>query len=235
MTSSEPLLRARNLHKWFEQGSERLHVLDDVSLSVEPGEMLGIVGVSGAGKSTLLHILGTLERPSAGEVAYRGDSVYQRDEIELMRFRNEHIGFIFQLHYLLPDFTVVENIMLPALIGGTQKSVSRRRATELAQRVGLAERLPHRPGELSGGEQQRVAIARALINQPALILADEPTGDLDSQTGEAICELLSDFNRETGQTFIVVTHNRELTAMMDRVVVLRDGKLLPEKEDLIHV
>lgn len=225
MTDSEPLLEVRNLQKWFQQGSAKIHVLRGIDLTVRQGEMLGVVGSSGTGKSTLLHILGTLEQPSGGEVCFRGKSMFRQSPAELMRFRNQRIGFIFQLHYLLPEFSVVENIMMPALIGRTPAAAARRQAEELAELVGLTDRLRHRSGELSGGEQQRVAIARALINRPDLILADEPTGDLDSTTGAAIGELLRTLNRTNGQTFIVVTHNHQLADIMDRVIELRDGRL----------
>ncbi|MBI3090567.1 MAG: ABC transporter ATP-binding protein [Candidatus Tectomicrobia bacterium] len=212
-----------------------LPVLRDINLVVQAGEMLGITGSSGAGKSTLLHILGTLERPSGGNLTFHGASLLDRSNGELTELRNRHLGFIFQLHYLLPEFTVLENIMMPALIGRAVATQARRTAAEVAEYVGLSQRLRHRAGELSGGEQQRVAIARALMNRPELVLADEPTGDLDSTTGGAICELLRRFNRQFGQTFIVVTHNHQLAASLDRVVELKDGRLVTDGEDCKHV
>lgn len=185
--------------------------------------MLGIVGASGAGKSTLLHLMGALERPTEGDILFGDLSVFQMDDKGMAHFRNQKIGFIFQFHHLLPEFSALENTMMPALIQRRTKEEARRKAIEILKEVGLAERLNHKPGELSGGEQQRVAVSRALMNDPEVILADEPTGNLDQKTGEAIYELLRRLNRERGKTLVVVTHSQDLAQKMDRVVRLVDG------------
>lgn len=230
MTERDPLIQARDLYKAFVSGEGELGVLKGVDLDVQAGEMLGIMGASGAGKSTLLHLLGTLERPTRGRVLFESEEVFRLPERELAEFRNRNIGFIFQLYYLLPEFTVLENTAMPALIGGRPMKEVAASAKELLAELGLAERLDHRPMELSGGEQQRVAIARALINRPRVVLADEPTGNLDSQTGEAIYKLLRRLNIEREQTFVIATHNRGLAEKMDRVLHLVDGKMsqIPE-------
>jgi lipoprotein-releasing system ATP-binding protein len=202
-----------------------LDVLKGIGLEVRAGEMLGIVGASGAGKSTLLYVLGALEKPSRGSVLFDNIDVFGLPERELAEFRNRNIGFIFQLYHLLPEFTVLENSVMPALIEGAAVDDARATAKELLSELGLAERLNHQPGELSGGEQQRVAIARALVNRPRVVLADEPTGNLDSQTGETIYRLLRNLNSVRGQTIVVVTHNYELAKKMDRVLHLVDGRV----------
>lgn len=187
--------------------------------------MLSIVGPSGAGKSTLLHLLGTLDRPTAGRIEYFGEDVTSYSSSKLAAFRNQTIGFVFQFHHLLPEFTAIENAMMPGLIRGQTPAEVRGRATALLEEVGLGHRLSHRPGELSGGEQQRVALARALLMQPKLILADEPTGNLDSTTSDAIHALFFELNRSRGTTFLIVTHSRELADSMPRVVRMRDGNV----------
>ena len=222
---SEALLTARGLTKSFPQGRGRLEVLKGVEFSVAPGERVAVVGPSGAGKSTLLHILGALDRPTEGQVLFRGEEVFLRPEPDLARFRNGHVGFVFQFHHLLPEFTARENVGMPLRIAGKGAREAAKRAGELLDAVGLSERTEHRPGELSGGEQQRVALARALALSPELLLADEPTGNLDHRTGEAIHRLLLDLNRRTGVTLVVVTHNLELARSMDRTITLEDGRI----------
>ena len=202
---------------------QKIEVLKGLNLDVHQGEMLAIVGASGAGKSTLLHLIGTLERPTKGKIFFDGQDVFQMDDNDLAHFRNRKIGFIFQFHHLLPEFSALENTMMPALIQRKSKEEARKKATEILKEVGLEKRLNHKPGELSGGEQQRVAVSRALMNDPEIILADEPTGNLDQKTGETIYELLHRLNRGKGKTFVVVTHSQDLAGKMDRVVKLVDG------------
>lgn len=227
---SEVILEAVGLHKSFPQGRGRLEVLKGIDLSVRRGECVAVVGPSGAGKSTLLHILGALDRPTEGRVLFQGEEIFGRPEPALAQFRNRHVGFVFQFHHLLPEFTARENVAMPLRIAGEGAGEAAARADELLEAVGLAERVEHRPGELSGGEQQRVALARALAARPALLLADEPTGNLDHQTGDAIHRLLRDWNRRSEVTLVVVTHNRELAEAMDRIVTLSDGHVLAEGE-----
>ncbi|MBI5016728.1 MAG: ABC transporter ATP-binding protein [Deltaproteobacteria bacterium] len=224
------ILEAVGLHKSFPQGRGRLEVLKGIDLSVRRGECVAVVGPSGAGKSTLLHILGALDRPTEGRVLFQGEEIFGRPEPALAQFRNRHVGFVFQFHHLLPEFTARENVAMPLRIAGEGAGEAAARADELLEAVGLAERVEHRPGELSGGEQQRVALARALAARPALLLADEPTGNLDHQTGDAIHRLLRDWNRRSEVTLVVVTHNRELAEAMDRIVTLSDGHVLAEGE-----
>jgi lipoprotein-releasing system ATP-binding protein len=218
-------LRVRGLRKAFALGAERLEVLKGIDLEVARGEFVAVVGPSGAGKSTLLHLLGALERPSAGEIFYGEVALANLSEESLARFRNQTVGFVFQFHHLLPEFTALENAMLPLLIGRRTAAEARGEAAAILQAVGLAERLRHTPSELSGGEQQRVAIARALAPGPAVLLADEPTGNLDSKTGEGVFELLRQLNRERELTVIMVTHNEALSRRADRVVHMEDGRL----------
>jgi lipoprotein-releasing system ATP-binding protein len=225
----EVLLESQEVQKSFAQGQGRLQVLTGVSLRVEAGECVAVVGPSGAGKSTLLHILGALDRPTGGRVLFRGEEVFQRPEPELARFRNRHVGFVFQFHHLLPEFTALENVAMPIRIAGRSPGEASNRAGDLLCAVGLGERLKHRPGELSGGEQQRVALARALALEPELLLADEPTGNLDHVTGDAIHALLLDWNRRVGTTLVVVTHNRELARAMDRTITLVDGRVTADE------
>ncbi len=202
-----------------------MEVLKGIDLTVAAGEMLAIEGASGAGKSTLLHILGALDRPTGGSVLFAGRDLFQESDADLAVFRNRHIGFVFQFHHLLPEFTAVENVMLPGLIQGIKQKEISRRAEKILTDLGLGERLQHKPGELSGGEQQRVAVARALILGPRAILADEPTGNLDTKTGEEVHNLLVRINREQGITIIVVTHNPALAGRMTRRILLVDGKV----------
>jgi len=219
------LIALRNLSKEYVDGPRVVRVLSGLDLEIEKGERVAIVGESGVGKSTLLHILGTLDRPTGGEVWFDGENLTSKSDRDLANFRNREIGFIFQFHHLLPDFTALENVMMPALIAGTPPETARRRATNLLTRVGLEERLDHRPGELSGGEQQRVAVARALTQEPRAILADEPTGNLDPVTGEGVQELLLELNREHDITLVIVTHSVTLAGAMDRTLRLSAGRI----------
>lgn len=221
--SAEPIIVARDLHRSFTLGNGRIDVLRGVSLDIQPGESVFLVGASGAGKTTLLYTLAGLERPESGTVVFEGRQLYKSGESSQARHRNERIGFVFQGYFLLPELTALENTLLPTMIG---KHASEERAIHALERVGLKDRLHHLPAELSGGEQQRVAIARALINDPAVVFADEPTGNLDSQTGESIVGLLMDLVHETGKTLIVVTHDPKLAARGDRRLEMRDGLLV---------
>ncbi|GIW44391.1 MAG: lipoprotein-releasing system ATP-binding protein LolD [Candidatus Binatia bacterium] len=223
---SEWLIRAEGLCKVYGDG-HAITVLDHLDLEVREREVLAIVGQSGVGKSTLLHILGTLDVPSAGRVWFQGKDLFALDEVQQAEFRNREIGFVFQFHHLLPDFDAVENVMMPALVGGMRRSQARVRAQELLARVGLADRMDHRPGQLSGGELQRVAIARALVLSPKAILADEPTGNLDPETAAEVHDLLLELNRERGTTLVLVTHNEALARLAHRVLRLHHGKLHP--------
>ena len=221
------LLSVRDLHKSFNEGDEEIHILRGLDLELETGERLAIVGQSGVGKSTLLHILGTLDRPTKGEILYRGQELPLDDEAELSQFRNREIGFVFQFHYLLPDFTALENVMFPALIRGMGAERARAEAEKLLDLVGLKNRMSHRPGKLSGGEQQRVAVARSVVLEPKLILADEPTGSLDLRIGEEVQELLFHLNEKNGVSLVIATHNREFAQKIGRQAELRDGRLNP--------
>ena len=215
----------RRLCKNFQSGTETLHILAGVDLQVGKGEMLAIVGASGVGKSTFLHIVGGLEKPTSGTVLYGELDVYSLSPERIARFRNERVGFIFQFHHLLPEFSALENVMLPALISNMDRGKAAGIAGDLLEEVGLGARMHHRPGELSGGEQQRVAVARALALRPDVVLADEPTGNLDTHTGEAVHGLLKKLNREKGITFIIVTHNDHLACQADRVLRMSEGNL----------
>jgi len=223
--TADAVVSVRNLHRTFRSGEEELNVLRGVSLEVARGELVGIVGASGAGKSTLLHLVGGLDRPTRGEVVIKGTNILALPDGELARFRNRHIGLIFQFHHLLPEFTALENAMMPAIIQGLEKREAGERAEELLREVGLADRMRHRPGELSGGECQRVAVARALVNSPEVILADEPTGNLDSKNSARVHELLKRLNAARDRTFVIVTHDEELAATLDRFVYLKDGQI----------
>ncbi len=219
------MIKVSKLNKTFIKDGSRIEVLKDLDLEVAKGDSLSIVGVSGAGKSTLIHILGTLDRPTSGEVLIGGNNVFAWDPLKLAAFRNKMIGFVFQFHHLLPEFTSLENAMMPALISGMSSRKARERAQEVLRGVGLADRMTHKPGELSGGEQQRVAVARALVMEPEMILADEPTGNLDTDTGKKIEDILLSLNSEKGITLIVVTHNQLLAQRMSRSIGLQDGRI----------
>ncbi len=217
------------LTKVFGSGPNSIELFDNLELVIRSGERIAIVGASGAGKSTLLNILGTLERPTSGRVLYGGQDVFLWGEKDLANFRNRTIGFVFQFHYLLPEFNALENVMMPGLIAGLPRGEAASQAEDLLGRLGLSARLKHRIGELSGGEQQRVSVARALLLRPRLFLADEPSGNLDSRTGRTLHELLVSLNEELGLTMVIVTHNRELASMMHRVLLLKDGHLKGER------
>ena len=221
----ETLIRIADLHKSYYDGESELPVLQGVSLEIYMSELLAIVGASGVGKSTLLHIIGTLDRPTAGSVLYDEQDVFTLSDTEIARFRNKEIGFVFQFHHLLPEFTALENVAMGALITSSNNKSVYKEAESLLDYVGLSERLSHYPSQLSGGERQRVAIARSLINQPKVVLADEPTGNLDRRSSDAVLELLWDLNAKSGQTFVIVTHNQELAQQVDRVIQLVDGKV----------
>ncbi|HMQ63845.1 MAG TPA: ABC transporter ATP-binding protein [Flavilitoribacter sp.] len=215
------MIQARNIHKSYG----RLEVLKGVDLSVEKGEIVTIMGKSGAGKSTLLHILGTLDRADSGSLAFNGTEVSRFDNAGLASFRNRNIGFVFQFHHLLPEFTSLENVVIPALISNNKENEARKKAESLLEYLGLKDRLTHKPGQLSGGEQQRVAVARSLINNPAVVFADEPTGNLDSGSSQELHQLILQLRKDLQQTFIIVTHNQELAQLSDRVLVMEDGRL----------
>ncbi len=224
--ASEPVVSIRGLHKKFLHMGRDLAVLNGIDLDIQAGEVLAIVGKSGAGKSTLLHCIGTLDVPSAGTIRLVGQELTGLASAKLAEIRNRTIGFVFQFHHLLPEFNALENVMMPGLIQGRKRSELVERARTLLEEVGLSDRATHRPGELSGGEQQRVALARALVLEPKLILADEPTGNLDTQTSEAIHELFFNSSRRHGTTIIVVTHNVAFAESMPRMVTMQDGRIL---------
>ncbi|HHE6471407.1 TPA: lipoprotein-releasing ABC transporter ATP-binding protein LolD [Providencia rettgeri] len=223
--NKQPLLVCENLSKTYQEGTLSTQVLKNVSFSMGLGEMMAIVGSSGSGKSTLLHLLGGLDTPSEGNVIFRDQHINQLSSDERAAIRNKDLGFIYQFHHLLPDFTALENVAMPLLIGGIAKETAFSKATEMLEAVGLAHRAGHRPSELSGGERQRVAIARALVNEPALVLADEPTGNLDLRNADAIFELLGELNRTQRTAFLVVTHDMTLARRLSRQLEMRDGHL----------
>jgi len=222
---SEVLLEAVGVGRSFRTGDGQIEVLKRVDLAIHTRERMAIVGASGVGKSTLLHILGTLDHPSSGQVLFRGEDLSQRDRRELARFRNQSLGFIFQFHHLLPEFDALENVMMPGLLGGRSQAEMRPKAERLLEEVGLEHRIRHPVGKLSGGERQRVAVARALVLEPAVLLADEPTGNLDPKTGDQVMELLLEMNRTHGTALVVVTHSPELATRLGRRTVLVDGYL----------
>ena len=224
---SPMILKACNISKSYAHGDGRVEVLRDVDLSVSRGEVLAIVGPSGAGKSTLLHIIGGLDSPSNGVVYIKGEEIYKLNDRDLSGFRNRNIGFVFQFYHLLPEFTAMENVLLPLMVKEKKGSPKRflKEAEDILGQVGLSHRLTHKPSELSGGEQQRVAIARALINQPEIIFCDEPTGNLNTESGQEIIDLLLDLNKKNHQTFVIVTHDEEVAKRADRIVYMKDGIL----------
>jgi lipoprotein-releasing system ATP-binding protein len=215
------MLLAEGIHKSFGE----LKVLKGIDLSVNDKEIVSIVGSSGAGKSTLLHILGTLDKPDSGNISYDEKPVTELNEEALAAFRNKTIGFVFQFHHLLPEFTALENVCIPAFIGGTPRKEAEEQARKILEMMGLSDRVTHKPSALSGGEQQRVAVARALINHPRIVLADEPSGNLDSAAAKELHQLFFRLRDEIGQTFIIVTHNQELAKMADRMITMKDGKI----------
>ncbi|MDX2021718.1 MAG: ABC transporter ATP-binding protein [Deltaproteobacteria bacterium] len=230
-SSTSPLVRANggvhvrtvDVRKAFKHGERQLEVLRGINFELRSGEIAAVVGASGVGKSTLLHLLGTLDLPTSGQVIFDGEDVTKLSHTKLADFRNQHVGFVFQFHHLLPEFTALENAMMPGLIKRLPRNQCEARATEILTRVGLAQRLTHRPGELSGGEQQRVALARALFLKPRLLLADEPTGNLDTRTSREMHQMFFDLNQELGMTILLVTHNDELAAQVPRRLKMVDG------------
>ena len=224
MEQNEVILEGIDIYKSFQTGSEKLDVLRGVNLRIYRGEMVAVVGASGVGKSTLLHILGALDRPNKGKVSLNSTDIFSLDERELAHFRNRTIGFVFQFHHLLPEFTALENVIMPKLIAGEEMDEVKEKGEELLTEVGLMERKDHRPGELSGGEQQRVAVARALINDPHILVADEPSGNLDKDNKENLHQLLTQLNRKRNQSIVLATHNQELAQRAKRIYRLKDGK-----------
>jgi lipoprotein-releasing system ATP-binding protein len=220
-------LTATDINKTYQVGTERLHVLRDLNLAIEQGEMVAVVGASGVGKSTLLHLLGGLDRMDSGSVSVGDRNIAQLSDAELVSFRNKHIGFVFQFHHLLPEFNALENAEMPLRIARVSTAEARARAGAVLQRLGLGDRLTHRPTMLSGGEQQRVAVARALVTAPLVLLADEPTGDLDEKTADSLHDLLREIHRERSLTSVIATHNLRLAASCDRILRLEGGRLNP--------
>lgn len=231
-TEQKCLIEAVNVDKSYSTLSEVIHVLDQTNLQVLQGEVLGIVGASGVGKSTLLHVLGGLDKPLTGSVLFQGKDIYKQSNSYLENFRNVHVGFVFQFFNLLPDFSALENTMFPALIRNQDRRLAKERAEYLLCEVGMKDRMHHKPGELSGGEGQRVALARGLINQPDLLLADEPTGNLDYHASDQLIELIRKLNQEFNQTFVIVTHSQRVAGKLDRVMELVDGKVGPTSQNL---
>ncbi len=227
MSDRDTILKGVDIHRSFPTGAGILHVLKGVDIIVKKGEMVTVIGASGVGKSTLLHILGALDRPTKGRVNLNSTDVFSLNDRELAHFRNSTIGFVFQFHHLLPEFSALENVMMPKFIRGEEESSIRKKALDILSEVGLLERAGHKPGELSGGEQQRVAVARALINDPQVVIADEPWGNLDEATGEELYNLMALLNQEKGQTFIIATHNQLLAQRAHRIIALIDGKAVP--------
>ena len=222
---SSNLLEIRDLRKTYDSGPNRLEVLKGIDLDLAAGTTTALVGASGAGKSTLLHLLGALDRPTSGTVCFQGENIFNKSDRQLADFRNRSIGFVFQFHHLLPEFTALENVMMPALIGRIPRQKALETARALLDDVGLGQRMTHRPGELSGGEQQRVAIARALALEPTLLLADEPTGNLDMKTSGGIHAMLTELQQKRGLTLVIVTHNEQLAAAMGSTIHLLDGRV----------
>ncbi len=222
----EAILEMRNVSKIYFKEKKHIEALRGVNLNIEKSDFITILGPSGAGKSTLLHILGALDKPTEGEVIFENNRLGDMDEESISILRNRRIGFIFQFHHLLPEFTALENVMMPGFIGRNSRDEVLKNATKILKDVGLENRLNHYPGELSGGEEQRVAVARALINKPSVLLADEPTGDVDSENGEKILGILSKYNKEMGLTLVVVTHNKEIARLGTRAVNIEDGKII---------
>jgi len=222
------LLNARNIQKSYQDGEQNITILNGVDLDVYETEMLAILGASGSGKSTLLHILGTLDSPTTGIVMFKDMDLVSLKPKQQAKFRNSELGFVYQFHHLLPEFNALENVAMPRLIAGMSKKVAHQEAEQLLQRVGLAHRLQHKPSQLSGGERQRVAIARALVNKPSIIMADEPSGNLDNQSSKEILALLKDINKTDGTTFVVVTHDHSMADQMDRTLTLVNGKFVQQ-------
>lgn len=231
MRNDDIVLEGVDIHKSFQTGVETLHVLKGVDIGIRRGEIVSVVGASGVGKSTLLHILGALDRPTKGRVRLNSTDVFALSDKRLAHFRNKTIGFVFQFHHLLPEFSALENVMMPRIIAGEERGSIKEKAEGLLSEVGLADRVHHKPGELSGGEQQRVAVARALINEPQIVIADEPSGNLDKTTGEEIHNLISELNQKKGQSFIIATHNHLLAQRAHRIITLVEGKAMPGSKE----
>ncbi|RBW50252.1 lipoprotein-releasing ABC transporter ATP-binding protein LolD [Marinobacter sp. F3R11] len=228
MTDDSLVIDCRQVTRTYTQGPEKLTIFSDISLEVTAGETVAIVGSSGAGKTTLLNLLGGLDKPSSGHISICGKDIHRLSEAGRARFRNRHLGFVYQFHHLLPEFTALENVMMPCVLGGMGVSGARSRAQTILQKVGLAERLAHKPGELSGGERQRVAIARALVNEPDCVLMDEPTGNLDEHTGEGVRDLIESLRNQLGIAFVMVTHDMKMARSLGRVLRLEQGRLVQE-------
>lgn len=222
------VIDCRQVTRTYTQGPEKLTIFSDISLEVIPGETVAIVGSSGAGKTTLLNLLGGLDKPSTGQISICGKDIHRLSEAGRARFRNRHLGFVYQFHHLLPEFTALENVMMPCVLGGISVNDASARAQSILQRVGLAARLEHKPGELSGGERQRVAIARALVNEPDCVLMDEPTGNLDEHTGEGVRALIESLRDQLGIAFVMVTHDMKMARSLGRVLRLEQGRLVQE-------
>lgn len=225
MDNNEVIMSATDIHRQFDTANGVLPVIKGLSLAIHRKEMAVVTGASGVGKSTLLHILGGLDRPTQGSVKVAGEALVEKNETELAQFRNKTVGFVFQFHYLMEDFTALENVMIPLLVAGRKRSEAIAKAEQLLMLVGLKDRTSHRPNQLSGGEQQRVAVARALVNDPKIVLADEPSGNLDTSTGRRLHDLLFELNAENGTTFLIATHNRELADRCDSETQIVDGKV----------
>ncbi|SNC67934.1 lipoprotein-releasing system ATP-binding protein [Marinobacter sp. es.048] len=228
MAHSALVIDCRQVTRTYNEGPGKLTIFSDISLEVAQGETVAIVGSSGAGKTTLLNLLGGLDKPSSGHISICGNDIHRLSEARRARFRNAHLGFVYQFHHLLPEFTALENVMMPCALGGMAVSKSRDKASNLLERVGLAERLDHKPGELSGGERQRVAIARALVNEPDCVLMDEPTGNLDEHTGEGVQALIESLRDQLGIAFVMVTHDMKMARSLGRVMRLEQGRLIQE-------
>jgi lipoprotein-releasing system ATP-binding protein len=228
MAQSALVIDCRQVTRTYNEGPGKLTIFSDISLEVAQGETVAIVGSSGAGKTTLLNLLGGLDKPSSGQISICGEDIHRLSEARRARFRNAHLGFVYQFHHLLPEFTALENVMMPCALGGMTVAKSRDKASSLLERVGLAERLDHKPGELSGGERQRVAIARALVNEPDCVLMDEPTGNLDEHTGEGVQALIESLRDQLGIAFVMVTHDMRMARSLGRVMRLEQGRLIQE-------
>jgi len=228
MHETAPVIDCRQVTRTYSEGPEKLTIFSDISLQVTAGETVAIVGSSGAGKTTLLNLLGGLDRPSSGQISICGNDIHRLSEAGRARFRNKHLGFVYQFHHLLPEFPALENVMMPCVLGGMAVSAAKEKAEGFLAQVGLAERLAHKPGELSGGERQRVAIARALVNEPQCVLMDEPTGNLDEQTGEGVRKLIESLRDELGISFVMVTHDMKMARSLGRVLRLEQGRLVQE-------